>query len=168
MWVVFIPFAFFIGAFLVGAAILWYLGKKAEISQVETAAGQAIHVDTPVGTLDVTPEAKLDPRLAAIPIYRGAMPENPVGPESVTELRLGWKTFKDISATYWTPDDEDQVWEFYRQQLPDWPRNLSHTQGKELIHREAAYALLVRISRRQDRTIIETSVKPAAYPEMLQ
>lgn len=167
MWLALVPFAAFAGAFLVGALALWFLVKRTKISQTETKFGKSLHMESPVGTLDVRPEAKLDPRLAAIPIYPGAMPENPMGPEAVTEFRIGWKTFKDISATYWTPDSEKQVWDFYRQQLPDLPRNLDRSQGKELIHNEPGWVLLIRVSGRRDVTVIETSIKPPEYPDVV-
>ena len=112
MWFALIPFAAFAGAFLVGAVALWFLAKKSKISQTETKSGKTFHLETPVGTLDVRPEEKLDPRLAAIPIYPGAMPENAMAAESVTNLKVGWKTAQDISAKYWTPDSEKQVWDF--------------------------------------------------------
>ena len=166
MWFALIPFAAFAGAFLVGAVALWFLAKKSKISQTETQSGKTFHLETPVGTLDVRPEAKLDPRLAAIPIYPGAMPENAMAAESVTNLKVGWKTAQDISAKYWTPDSEKQVWDFYRQQLPDWPRNLVESQGKELIRHEPGWALLIRVSNGRDRTLIETSVKPPEYPHV--
>ena len=164
MWMLLIPFAAFAVAFLVGALALWFLSKKTKISETETTSGKTFHVESPIGSLDVHPEAKLDPRLANIALYPGAMPENALAAESVSELRIGWKTARDISATYWTPDSVNQVWDFYRRQLPEWPRNLVEAQGKELIHRDPDCVVLIRVTGRKDRTIIETCIKPAEYP----
>jgi hypothetical protein len=111
-------------------------------------------------------EAKLDPRLSDIPLYPGAMPENPLGLEKVTSLTIGRKTLQDISATYWTPDPIAQVWDFYRTAMPDWPRNLSGAQGKELIHQEPEYVRLIRVTRRDGRTVVETCIKPPQYPNV--
>jgi hypothetical protein len=119
-----------------------------------------------LGTLDLRPETKLDPRLAQIPLYPGAMPENPLAGEVVTHVHFGFRDFQDITASYWTPDSVKQVWEFYRQQLPDWPRNLVDSQGKELIHDERECVRLIRVSGRGDRTVIETCIKPAGYPNV--
>jgi hypothetical protein len=166
VWLALVPFAAFAGAFLVGAVALWFLAKATKISEAETKFGKTLHVETPVGTLDVRPEAKLDSRLAAIPIYPGAVPENPMAAESITDLKVGRKTAQDVSATYWTPASQQQVWDFYRQQLPDWPRNLVDSQGKELIRHEPGWALLIRVSGGRDRTLIETSVKPPEYPHV--
>jgi len=61
-----------------------------------------------------------------------------------------------------------QVWEFYRQMLPDWPRNLADARGKELIHDEKDCVLLIRITSQRDRTLIETSIKPRGYPNLFE
>jgi hypothetical protein len=163
---VLIPFAAFAGAFVVGAIMLWFIVKRSKIVQTETQTGKAVHIEMPIGSLEMRPEANLDPRLAEIPVYPGAMRENPLAAQSVTSAHLFSRTFQDISATYWTPDSVKQVWEFYRQQLPDWPRNLVDTQGKELIHDESDCVRLIRVSRRGDRTVIETCIKPPGYPNV--
>jgi hypothetical protein len=168
MWLALIPFAAFAVAFTFGALVLWWIAKRTRISQSDTASGKAVHVETPLGTLDMRPEAKLDPRLATIPIYPGAMPQNPLAAEEVSEIHFGWRTAQNISATYWTPDNEKQVWDFYRQQLPDWPRNLVNTQGKELIRNEPGWVLLIRVSGGGERTVIETSIKPPEYPHVFE
>lgn len=161
---VFIPFAAFGTAFLAGAIGLWWVSKRTKISETATASGKAVHVDSPLGTLDVRPEEKLDPRLAQIPTYPGAMPESAGSAESVSEVHIGHRTLQEISASYWTPDSVQEVWEFYRQQLPDWPRNLVNAQGKELIQHQTDYVRLVRVSRQGDRTVIDTCIKPPGYP----
>lgn len=166
IWLALVPFAAFAAAFCLGAVALWFIGKRTKISQTETRYGKALHVESPIGTLDVHPESKLDARLAQIPIYPGAMPENPLGAESVSQIQFGNESLQEISACYWTPDNADQVWDFYRQQLPDWPRNLDESQGKELIHHEQDCVRLVRIMRRGDRTVIETCIKPPGYPHL--
>jgi hypothetical protein len=164
-----IPFAAFAMAFVAGAVTLRHLLKRAKVSMSDTRAGKGLHVETSFATLDMHPDEKLDARLAQIPVYPGALPENAVGPQSTTEMTVGGRTFRDVSATYWTPDSDKQVWDFYRQQLPDWPRNLVETQGgKELIRDAAQYVLLVRISKDRDRTVIETCVKPAGYPHQFE
>jgi len=168
IWVVLVPFAAFAAAFCFGAVGLWWAAKRTRISQTETRAGKALHVDSPLGTLDVRPEAKLDARLARIPLYPGAMPENPAGAESVSELHIGGRTLQEISANYWTPDSTQQVWDFYRQQLPDWPRNLDEARGKELILQQTDCVLLIRVTKQQDRTLIETCIKPPGYPHLFE
>ncbi len=154
--------------FCVGVLALRYIAKGLRVSQTETKCGKSVHVDCALGTLDVHPEPKLDPRLAAIPLYPGAMPENATAAESVTELHCGKRTLQEIATTYWTPDDPKQVWNYFRETLPDWPRNLDQARGKELIHQETDCVLLIRITGQQDRTLIEMSIKPRGYPNLFE
>ncbi len=168
IWVALVPFAAFAAAFSFGAVALWLVAKRTKISQTETKAGKALHVESPLGTLDMHPEAKLDARLAQIPVYPGALPGNPVGAESVSELHTFGRTLQEISANYWTPDGTQQVWDFYRQQLPDWPRNLDEARGKELILQQTDCVLLIRVTKQQDRTLIETCIRPPGYPHLFE
>ncbi len=167
MWVLVIPFAAFFAMFAFGAVALWFVAKRSKFSQTETQYGTAVHLETPMGTFDVHPEAKLDPRLSGIPVYPGALPENPAGADSVSQVQYRGRVLQEISASYWTPDREKQVWEFYREQLRGWAVNLNHTQGgRELVQRLPECVLLVRVSRRNDRTIIDTCVKPQEWPNV--
>jgi hypothetical protein len=169
IWMMLLPFATFAAAFCFGAVALWYLAKRTKITQTETQFGKAVHVESPVAVLDVHPEGKLDSRLAQIPIYPGAMREEPLAAESVTELHVQGAVLQEISAQYWTPQEQREVWDFYRQQLPDWPQNLDGVQGgKELISRRQDYVLLVRVSRSGERTRIETCIKPPKYPHVFE
>ena len=164
MWMALIPFAAFAAAFLLGAVGLWFLVKTTKISQTYTSAGKVLHMESPLGTLDERHEAKVDPRLAQIPVYPGALAQNPAAPEAVSELRFAGAIFQDISVTYWTPDDLTKVWNFYRQRLPDFQVNLDAAQSKELIQRGQDYVRLVRVYGQAGRTVIETCIKPPDYP----
>lgn len=166
LWLALIPFAAFAVAFGAGAIALWFIAKRTKVSQTETKYGKALHVESPIGTLDVHPQGKLDPRLARIPIYPGAMREDPVGAESVSELHYGSTTLQETSASYWTPDSAQGVWDFYRAQLPGWPQNLDGAQGKELILHQKDCVLLLRVSTDRDRTVVETCIKPPGYPHI--
>jgi hypothetical protein len=164
-----VPFAASAAVFCFAAVALWHLAKRIKFSQTETEFGKALHVESPVGTLDMHPEAKVDARLAPIPVYPGALPENPDAAESVIELDIGSTTLKEISASYWTVQSAERVWDFYRQQLPDWQENHHQVRsGRELIRQETDYVLLVRVSRRDDLTVIDTSVELAGYPRLFE
>ena len=159
-----IPFAAFGAAFLVGAIALWFLVKTTNISETYTNAGKKLHAESPLGKFDERREAKVDPRLVEIPLYPGALPQNAVAPEAVSELRFAGRTLEDISVAYWTADGTQQVWDFYRQHLPDFQVNSESPQGKELIRRLPDYVLLLRVLSQGDRTVIETCIKPPSYP----
>lgn len=166
MWLGLIPVAAFLVAFLVGAIALWAIAKNSTITQTQTKAGKAIHVHTPIGTLDSEPQDKLDPRLEKLPVYPGAMREDPANAQTVTRMDLNHGVLQEVSSAYWTPDSVNEVWQFYRQQLPDWPQNLVECKGKELIHPEQDGVRLIRVNRQNDRTVIETCIKPIGYPHL--
>lgn len=166
MWLALVPFAAFALAFLAGAVALWYIAKHTTITQTQTKAGKALHLEAPFGTLDVKPEGKPDPRLAELPVYPGALPEDPATADTRTELYVGHQTLEEVSSTHWTADAEDAVWKFFRRELPDWPCNLVQRSGKELIHPEPDGVRLIRVTRKADRTIIETCIKPVGYPNL--
>jgi len=149
-----------------GRSYLWSLAKNSIITETRTKAGKALHVQTPIGSLDSVPQEKLDPRLAKLPSYPGALPEDPGSAATVTQLDFNHGVLQEVSATYWTGDSENDVWQFFRCQLPDWPRNLDESTGKELIHPERDGVRLIRVTRRADRTVIETCIKPLGYPHL--
>jgi hypothetical protein len=166
MWLGLIPVAAFVIVFIVGALALWAIAKSSTITKTQTKSGKAIHVHTPIGTLDSEPQGTLDPRLAILPVYPGAMREDPASAQTVTRMDLNQGVLQEISSDYWTPDSLDEVWQFYRRQLPEWPRNLDESMGKELIHPEPDGVRLIRVTRTNDRTLIQVCIKPVGYPHL--
>jgi hypothetical protein len=166
MWLFLVPVAAFLIAFLVGAVALWAIARSSAITQTQTKSGNAIHVHTPIGTLDSEPQDKLDPRLAKVPVYPGALREDPASAQTVTRMDLNHGVLEEVSSDYWTPDSADEVWQFYRRQFPDWPRNLDESVGKELIHSEPDGVRLIRVTRQNDRTVIAICIKPVGYPHL--
>jgi hypothetical protein len=166
MWLGLIPVAVFVIAFLVGAIALWAIAKSSTITETQTNAGKAIHVHTPVGALDSEPQDELDPRLAKLPVYPGAMGEDPASSQTVTQMDFNHGVLQEISSDFWTPDPIDEVWRFYRNRLPDWPQNLDEHRGRELIHPEPDGVRLIRVTRQKERTLIEICIKPVGYPHL--
>jgi hypothetical protein len=166
MWLGLIPIAAFVIAFLVGAVALWAIAKSSTAIETQTKYGKALHVHTPLGTVDSEPQDKLDPRLAKLPVYPGAMRKDAATAQTVTRMDLNHGMLQEFSSDYWTPDPVDEVWRFYRRELSDWPRNLDESQGKELIHPEPDGVRLIRLTRQTDRTLIEICIKPVGYPHL--
>jgi hypothetical protein len=166
MWLGLVPVAAFVIAFLVGAIALWAIARSSTITETQTRAGKAVHLHTPIGTLDSVPQGKLDPRLAELPVYPGAMREDPASAQVVTQMDFNHGVLQEVSSTYWTSASADEVWQFYRHRLPDWPRNLDESMGKELIHPEPDGVRLIRVTRQNDRTVIEICIKPVGYPHL--
>src|ERR1700724_4630546 len=109
MWLALVPVAAFVIAFLVGALVLWSMAKSSTITETQTKAGKSLHVQTPIGSLDSLPQEKLDPRLAKLPSYPGALPEDPASAATVTQLDFNHGVLQEGSATYWTGDSENDV-----------------------------------------------------------
>src|SRR5690349_18514155 len=84
MWLGLIPIAAFVIAFLIGAVALWAIAKSSTVSETQTKSGKALHVHTPIGTIDSEPQDKLDSRLAKLPVYPGAMRKDPASAQTVT------------------------------------------------------------------------------------
>ncbi len=159
MLLLLIPFAIFALVVLIGFVCMVALAKRVKIK--ETPEGQEIHLQTPLGSLDVEPRSKPDPRLASMILYPGAIRADRRGAGYESDIHFGPKHFKQIGADYWTSDPLDIVWEFYRRELPGWSINLAHDIGHELVERTTDCERFIRVYRKQDRTIIEHSIRPS-------
>ncbi|MGO9127938.1 MAG: hypothetical protein ACLP6G_23995 [Terriglobales bacterium] len=107
---------------------------------------------------EIPAHPELDPQLASLFIYPGAVPVR----ESPAELP-GTQHRGEVSTTYWTPDPIEVVWEHYRRQLPDWAETLSEDTSRELLYRTDHHSCLIRVYGKDGRTLIEATVKPAQY-----
>lgn len=153
-----IPIAVIALVITVGFVCMVAIAKRVKIT--ETTVGQEIHLQTPVGSLDVEPRSKSDPRLASMMQYPGAIPADRRAAEYESDIQFGPKHFKQIGADYWTSDPVDIVWAFYRRELPNWSVNLDRHMGHELVEQTAGCKRMIRVYRKQDRTTIEHSIRP--------
>jgi len=165
---IFVPFIAFGLAFLVGAIFLWRIARKVKGTVTETATGKVIRLESPLGSLNVTPHAELDERLATVLLYPGAQPTEPGVANYETQFRFGQGGFHEITASYWTADPESVVWAFYRRELPSWSENLAKAVGHELVEHAEGYMRVIRVLSKDGRTVIETGIKPAEYGDFLQ
>ena len=163
VFLIFVPLLVFLGVCVSGFFAMLRFIKKTKVTTEMTASGQAVHMETPVGMFDVRPETKLDPRLASIPSYPGALPSEPGIADEVTEFRFRGALATEVSASYWTPDRAQAVQEFYTRELPGWDRNLIEHTGWERVQQLPDCVRMVRVYAAQSRTIIEHSIKPADY-----
>jgi hypothetical protein len=98
-----VPIAAFVIAFLVGGVALWAIAKKSTFTQTLTKAGKAAHLHTPLGTLSSTPQEQLDPRLAKLPVYSGALREDPGAAQTVTQLDFNRGVLEEVSTSTGLP-----------------------------------------------------------------
>ena len=163
VFVIFVPLLIFLAVCVGGFFAMLRFIRKTKVTTNMTDAGEAMHMETPLGTFDVRPEKKLDARLASIPSYPGALPNQPEIADEVTEFHFHGQATTEVNTSYWTPDRAQVVTEFYTRELPGWNRNLIEHTGWERVEQLSEYVRMVRVYSAQGRTIIEHSIKPADY-----
>jgi hypothetical protein len=158
-----VPFLVFGGVFLIGFFVFCRFAKKTTAEARVSGPNSAGDLET---RAPLSPEAvihpELDPQLASILVYPGAVAVKKTVAESDADLHSG-SSRGQVSVTYWTPDPVETVWEHYRRELPDWAETLSQDAGKELIYRTDHHSCLIRVYDQDGRTLIEATVKPAQY-----
>jgi len=158
-----VPFLVFGGVFLIGFFVFCRFAKKTTAEARVSGPNSAVDLET---RAPLSPEAvihpELDPQLASILVYPGAVAVKKTVAESDADLHSG-SSRGQVSVTYWTPDPVETVWEHYRRELPDWAETLSQDAGKELIYRTDHHSCLIRVYDQDGRTLIEATVKPAQY-----
>jgi len=163
VFLIFLPLLIFLGVCIGGFFVMLRFIKKTKVISEMTASGEAVHMETPLGTFDVRPETKLDARLSTIPLYSGALAVDPGIADRVTEFQFKGQATREVSTSYWTPDDFKAVQDFYTRELPAWSRNMIEHTGWERVEQLADCVRMVRVYQAPGRTIIEHSIKPADY-----
>ncbi|HLW88319.1 MAG TPA: hypothetical protein VKR57_07475 [Terriglobales bacterium] len=152
-----VPFLVFGGVFLIAFFVFCHFAKKTRSAGTIPDARSAVDLESPVVSPEASIHPELDPQLASVLIYPGAVPIR----KTVAEGE-GGRRRSELSVTYWTPDPIETVWEHYRRELPDWAETLSQD-SRELIYRTDHHACLIRVYDQDGRTLIDATVKPAQY-----
>jgi hypothetical protein len=151
-----LPFLFFAIAFLVIVGRVLSLMKRARFSVSNTPAGKSVHLETPLGGLDLNPHPDTDPALAAIPLFPNA--SRSAMPEYEANIQFRGKANRYIGVTYTTDAALAEVFAFYRNALPDWQENQQLQAGHELTHPIAGGDLAVKIRQQGKVTCIQHTV----------
>jgi hypothetical protein len=151
-----VPFVVVGGVFLVAYAIFCRFAKRTStaVSRPTPVAERESHVVS----VEIPVHSEVDPQLASLFVYPGAVPIKKTVAESPGSHHLG-----EVSTTYWTPDPIEVVWEHYRRELPDWAETFSQDASRELLYRTDHHSCLIRVYAKDGRTLIEATVKPAQY-----
>lgn len=157
-----VPFLVFGGVFLIAFVVFCHFAKKTRAASKVSEPIPVVDLETLVVSPEVSIHPELDPQLASVLIYPGAVPVKQTVVEHEAESRLGSQHRSVLSVTYWTPDPIETVWEHYRRELPDWAETLSQD-ARELIYRTDYHSCLIRVYDKDGRTLIEATVKPAQY-----
>jgi len=151
-----IPFAAFALAFLTGAIALWIFIRNAQVRN--QVAGQALHFGSRFVTVDIKPKSEAEPELAGVPVYPGALRCQPAAATYQLDVALGSKHFHSFTASYWTPDPVQRVWEFYRRELQDWSVDPDNATGYQIVTTDREKERKIRVYRERDRTCMDISV----------
>jgi hypothetical protein len=158
-----------LGALLMGLAVLaaaavvgvmiagWYVADNVRVETTATSRGETVRVETPLGSVNVQQRAGLDARHLGVPVYPGAIREDPDSNRLASfEIEFGstHKEFSVIAAEYSSSDPVERVTEFYRKQLPHWIISKKKHNGLRMEYTEEGYRRIVAIREKQGRTHI--------------
>lgn len=133
----------------------WYLAHNVRVRETRSGGGKTVAVQTPIGSIRVQEQARLDPAQAGLPVYPGARAEE-VDSKSVSlELDFGseHKELTIVAAEYATDDAVEKVVEFYRKELPHWI--VSKRQGRvRMEYSEKGHRRFIAISEKRGHTCI--------------
>jgi hypothetical protein len=158
-----VPFLVVGGVFLIAFFAFCRFVEKTLIVRRVSGSAPVVDLESRLSSAEVPAQREIDPQLASILLYPGAVPVKKTVAEQASDLGPGGQPAQELSITYWTPDPMDAVWEHYRRELPDWAETLSQDDGRELLYRTDHHSCLIRVYSQDGRTLIETTVKPAYH-----
>jgi hypothetical protein len=160
---IFVPFAVFFLLFLAAASRALRFFWKVRASVSDGQFGKAVHLETPLGAIDLRPQQGPDSDLASIPKYPGAVPVRELtSPSYEVDIHAPGHTGRYASETFRTDDQAGMVLDFYKRELPDWQQDRFYQHGFRLIHENAGCQRAISIRRQNDQTAIEYAV---VHPE---
>jgi hypothetical protein len=157
-----VPFFVVGGVFLIAFFAFCHFVKKIGIVRRVSDPSPVVDLGSHAVSIEVPTQGELDPQLASILVYPGAVPIKK-SVEREADLHPDSHPSREVSITYWTPDPVEVVWEHYRRELPDWAETLSQGAGRELLYHTDHHSCLIRVYDKDGRTLIEATVKPAQY-----
>jgi hypothetical protein len=133
-----------------------FVARNIHVEHTQTAAGESVRVETPVGSMQVRPHRRLDPKTVGIPVYPGAIREDDDGHAASFEFDSGFshKEFTILAAEYSTPDSVDRVRDFYSKELPHWIVSKSRHSRLRMEYTEGGYKRFIVIDEKHGRTHI--------------
>jgi hypothetical protein len=133
-----------------------FVARNVHVEHRQTASGETVRVETPVGSIQVKPHQRLDPKTVGIPIYPGAFREDNDGHAASFEFDSDstHKEFTVLGAEYSTSDSVDKVRDFYSKELPHWIISKSRHGRFSMEYSESGYKRFVVIDEKHGRTHI--------------
>ncbi|HLM98137.1 MAG TPA: hypothetical protein VK335_02580 [Bryobacteraceae bacterium] len=140
-----------VGVFMAGI----YVADNIHVEKTRTAKGETVQVDTPIGSLRVQEDKKLDPKLIGVPVYPNAVRNDNNHAASVDfSFDSGHKAFTVIAADYTTDDSIEKVKEFYHHELPHWMITQRFNGSVHMEYTEDGYKRIIAITEKHGQTHI--------------
>lgn len=100
-----------------------YFAHNVRVHETENRRGKTVHVETPVGSIQVREGARLSASDLGVALYPGAAPLGDGA--KVVNLDLSFlgaeqRQLGVLAAEFTTPDDPDRVINFYLKECPAW------------------------------------------------
>jgi hypothetical protein len=156
----FVPLLFIAIVVFVIAGRLLSLLRGAQFSITDSASGKTVHLESPLGGLDLKPHPDMDPALAAIPVFSGAT--RSTSPAYEADIHFRRQSNRYIALNYSAAAVPAVVFDFYRNALPDWQEDRQRQSGHRLSHAIPGGEVAVEILGRGAHTWIRHAV---AYHE---
>jgi len=132
-----------------------YVADNIHVEKTRNAKGETVQVDTPIGSLRVQEDKKLDPKTIGVPVYPNAVRNDHNHAASVDfSFDSGHKEFTVVAADYTTNDSIDKVKEFYHHELPHWMITQGFNGSVHMEFTEDGYKRIIAISEKHGQTHI--------------
>lgn len=141
------------GLLIAGAVLVVH---NIRVEESVSQGRKTVRVETPVGSMRLREQTRLDPKQLGLPVYPGATATSKPGKAVNLEFDFGGseKHF-DVAATeYSTTDPPEKVIEFYRKDLPQWTLRTSHDGSVEIKYSEKGCQRIIAIKDEGGRTRI--------------
>lgn len=141
-----------VGVFMAGM----YFADNIHVQKINSAKGETVQVDTPIGSMRVEGHKNLDPKLIGVPVYPGAIREEDNGGTVSFDFSndSSHKEFTVLGAHYSTDDSIDKVKEFYHQELPHWMITSRHNGHVKMEYTEDGYKRIIVLHEENGKTHI--------------
>ncbi len=131
-----------------------YIARNSRVEEVRSAEGKTVRIETPVGSMRVNEQGRLDPEQLGVPMYPGATPAAERGKAVNVEFNIPGLRKRLEVGEYTTPDPARTVTEFYRKRLPQWSYITKFDGSVEFKRSEGGTQRAVAIRERHSRTVI--------------
>jgi hypothetical protein len=141
------------GLLIAGAVLVVH---NIRVEESVSQGRKTVRVETPIGSMRLREQTRLDPKQLGLPVYPGATATSKPAKAVNLEFDFGGseKQFDVVATEYSTTDPLEKVVEFYRKDLPQWVVTATHDGKVEIKYSEKGCQRIVAIHEEAGRTCI--------------